>query len=107
MISRETKCDEGQCPNTLKPSYKAIDDASIECDKCDPNKNDPICCHGIEYIDTEKYHKGECGKDDNSCLCTKESDSICCNGKEYTNPCNAECDGVTKPAEMYCQFGPC
>ena len=50
VISPETKCDKGQCPNTPKPSYKPTDLPTIECDECDPNENDPICCHRIEYI---------------------------------------------------------
>lgn len=43
------------------------------------------------------------------CICTADYNPICCDGKQYSNPCNAECDGISKPArdQEYCTMGEC
>merc|ERR1719474_393146 len=43
------------------------------------------------------------------CICTAEYNPICCSGKQHSSPCNAECDGVSKPAadQEQCTTGEC
>ena len=44
-----------------------------------------------------------------SCVCTADYNPICCDGKTYSNPCNAECKGIARPAkeQEQCSMGEC
>eukprot|EP00488_Nonionellina_sp_1-RS-2012_P001106 TRINITY_DN1757_c0_g1_i1.p1 TRINITY_DN1757_c0_g1~~TRINITY_DN1757_c0_g1_i1.p1 ORF type:complete len:118 (-),score=43.39 TRINITY_DN1757_c0_g1_i1:10-363(-) len=84
-------------------------------------------CAGISDPD-DTCKKGQCSsfargkgsdesdesKESEECACTKELNAICCSDEDgkrsdYDNPCLAECDGFSKPADKDedCILGTC